>query len=491
MINNPLKLSKDHNPNYLATICRIEEVFPIENADRLVKTVINGYDMVISKDMVPGDIVVYFPCESCISEKFLSANNLYERSEFERNSNAEEVKKLIELAENQDDETKKMELLHQIKSMCGFFTSKGRVRILRLRGQVSQGFIAGVDALEKMDPTLIGTDWGALVGTQFDTVNDELICWKNVVILPDHHTGSQSDWKKRMRRLKRFDRMVDGQFAFHYNTTMLAEHIKELVPDDIVHITVKIHGTSAIFGNILVKKKLNWFKKALKFIGFNINDKEYGNVYASRTTIKNQYINSGVGAGFYKADVWGVVNDVIKPMLSEGMTVYGEICGYIPGSDKFIQKNHDYGCKVGEWKFMPYRITMTDSQGEKTEWNVEDVIRWTNDMIKAYPDVAKNIMCLTTLYHGRFGDLYPDIPEDLHWHDNVLARMKNDKQRFLMELDEPMCTKYQVPREGIVVRIDNDIRPRAWKLKTLRHYGKEAEENDAGIVNIEDVGEQQ
>ena len=83
-------LKKDANPNYLATICKIGEVFPIEGADRLVKTVINGYDIVISKDYKPGDIVVYFPVESAISEKYLSANNLYERGEFELNSNAEE-----------------------------------------------------------------------------------------------------------------------------------------------------------------------------------------------------------------------------------------------------------------------------------------------------------------------------------------------------------------------------------------------------------------
>jgi hypothetical protein len=56
-----------------------------------------------------------------------------------------------------------------------------------------------------------------------------------------------------------------------------------------------------------------------------------------------------------------------------------------------------------------------------------------------------------------------------------------------MELDEPLCTENKVPREGIVIRIDDDIKPRAWKLKTLRHYGKEAEENDSGEENIEDM----
>ena len=89
-----IKKSDKANPNYLATICRIEQVYPIENTDRLVRTVINGYDMVISKDIPVGSIVVYFPCETSISEKYLSANNLYEQSEFEKNSNAQEIKEL-------------------------------------------------------------------------------------------------------------------------------------------------------------------------------------------------------------------------------------------------------------------------------------------------------------------------------------------------------------------------------------------------------------
>ena len=96
----------NYSPNYLATICKIGEIQPIEGADRLVKTVVNGYDIVISKDMKPGTIVVYFPVECAISQEFLSANNLFERSEFYRNANAEEVKALIVDAENEQDDAK-------------------------------------------------------------------------------------------------------------------------------------------------------------------------------------------------------------------------------------------------------------------------------------------------------------------------------------------------------------------------------------------------
>ena len=53
-IKEILKTGENANPNYLATICKIESTSPIVGADRLVKTVINGYDIVISKDMKPG-----------------------------------------------------------------------------------------------------------------------------------------------------------------------------------------------------------------------------------------------------------------------------------------------------------------------------------------------------------------------------------------------------------------------------------------------------
>ena len=214
--------------------------------------------------------------------------------------------------------------------------------------------------------------------------------------------------------------------------------------------------------------------------------KEYGNIYASRSVIKNQYINPNKH-DYYKGDPWGCVNRDFAPYLDNGMTVYGEIVGYNEGSnDSMIQKKHDYGCKPGQWKFMPYRITMTDEIGEKTEWDIAEVDKWTRDLVAAHPELAEKTMFLTIVYHGRFGDLYPDIDESNHWHENVLARMKADKEHFLMEEDEPLC-KNKVPREGIVIRIDGDKFARAWKLKTARHYDLEAKAHDKGEVDTEET----
>ena len=80
---------------------------------------------------------------------------------------------------------------------------------------------------------------------------------------------------------------------------------------------------------------------------------------------------------------------------------------------------------------------------------------------------------------------YPDLDTDSHWHTNLLERMKNDKEKFGMELNEPLCTFNKVPREGIMIRINNDKLVRAFKLKTQSFMLKEAVSIDAGEVDIE------
>lgn len=476
------------NPNYLCTITKVGEMFPIEGADKLAKTVINGYDIVVPKTMKTGDIVAYFPVESSICEGFLSANNLYEFAEATRNANFELVDSIIKSAEVTCDDVEIKHSMELAKSMCGFFNKHGRVRMVKLRGQYSQGFVCGVDSIVKYKPELADTDWESLVGTQFNYIGDDEFCWKYIPaikVVEPQGNGRNRAWKQKTKALKRFNRVREDQFAFHYDTKMFAEHFREFSPEDEVTISIKVHGTSAIYANILCNRQLSWWEKIKKFFGVKVKELEYGNVYSSRSVIKNKYINPNASS-FYNVDVWGAVNDVIASYIEDGYTVYGEIVGYLPGSDKMIQKNHDYGCKRGEWKFMPYRITHTDEFGNKNELEVYEVDEWTRNLVTEHPEIADKIMFLTIPFNGKLMDLYPDIPVDDKWHDNVLARMKVDKDNFLMEEDEPMC-KNKVPREGIVIRKNGDIHARAWKLKTLRHYGKEAEAHDKGEVDIEET----
>ena len=483
-------ISEGANPNFLATICKVGELFPIEGADKLAKAVINGYDIVVPKTLKEDDVVVYFPVESSICEGYLSANNLFEFSEADRNSNFEEIKMLIDTMDSTEDSEMKKTYYAQAKSMCGFFNKYGRVRMIKLRGQYSMGFVATIETLIKFMPDLKDIDWELMVGTQFNYINDIEICKKYVpVVKPSKHGNNGHDraWKKRTKHLKRFDRIREDQFAFHYSTKMFAEHFKEFSPEDDINISLKVHGTSIIMANILCNRKLNMWEKIKKFFGFKVKEVEYGNVYSSRSVIKNQYINPNADS-YYKVDVWGEVNKIFSPYIEDGFTIYGEVVGYLPGSDKMIQKSYDYGCEPGKWKFMPYRITYTDEIGNKTEFEIYEVDEWTRNLVTDNPHLAEYTMFLTNFYSGPFKDLYSDIDTEHHWHENVLARMKTDKN-FLMEELEPLC-KNKVPREGIVIRKNGDDFARAWKLKCTKFYEREAKANDAGEVDMEEMESQ-
>jgi hypothetical protein len=65
----------------------------------------------------------------------------------------------------------------------------------------------------------------------------------------------------------------------------------------------------------------------------------------------------------------------------------------------------------------------------------------------------------------------------------VLEELKNDVEHFGMEKNEPLC-KNKVPREGIVLRIDNDITKEAFKLKCVNYLQKESNNIDT-TVDIE------
>lgn len=498
-MNTFLRKSEDANPNYLATICQIENLYPIEGADRLMRTTINGNDMVVSKDMNIGDVVVYFPVETAICEQFLSANNLYELSEAHRNANFVEVEELIKFANTAEDDQDAKQAMTTAKSMCGFFNKRGRVRMLKLRGQYSMGFVIPVESLRKAFPDLTAI-YGE-IGTQFNYVGDTQFCWKYVPITdtkPQREHDKSGKWKKLMRRTReRFDKLIEGQFEFHYDTKKLEGEMHNIKPDQTVSVSVKVHGTSVILSNILCNRKLSFWEKVKKFFGCEVQTTEYSNIYSSRKVIKNRYLNEN-GRHYYGTDIWGCVNRAFEKFLSPGMTVYGEIVGYIEGTSQMIQAKHDYGCEPGQWKFMPYRITMTDGTGYKTEMNVEEVQTWINCILdtygneKAYQPGAKwytykdCLMPLNILYHGPLKDMYKDIDVENHFHENLLERMKNDKEWLLMEKNEPMC-KNKVPREGVVIRIDDDICPRAWKLKSKAHYNLEALAHDNDEVDIEEV----
>ena len=525
-MNTMLKKSEDANINYLAIISKVSTLKPIENADKLCTTVLNGYDIIVQKTTQIGDIVVFFPVETAICEKFLSTNNQYSISDYEKNNNAEEVGALIEASINEPDADTAADLMQKAKSQVGFFNKYGRVTILKLRGVYSCGYVMPIKSMEIAFPELVGTNWEELVGTEFNMVGDEKFCWKYIPPFKKQQPAVNPNGSRQHRlfqkRMTKFDRIIPENFARHYETAHINKTIRDIRPTDIITVSTKVHGSSGIFANIECKRVLSKWEKVKKFFGFKVKTTEFGNVYSSRNVIKNQYINKDVTAGFYEKDIWASVNKMLLPHIPEGMTVYGEIVGYIEGTSQPIQKKHDYGCKEGEWKFMPYRISTVCDNGKKYEWNLSEVDEWTRQLVSANPELSHYIMFLDILYHGPFCDLYPELDVNSEtWYDDMLERMKGEK-KWHMEEREPLChlvdealaekeaelkgvrkncARYkkikkdidilltdQAPREGVVIRIDNDIFPRAFKLKTKKHEEFTKKAHDNGDVDIEERG---
>lgn len=529
-----LTQSENISHEYCASVIRVGELFPIEGSDYLAKTIIDGYSVVVRKnDVHTGDIMFYAANETVLNKDFLRINNQFEINERHLNSNYEEIDKLVQEAVINDiesarcklkyeqllandgakDEIEKLQadaikyheaaeaLMKEAKSNVGFFNKHGRVKLVTLRKCPSLGYLFTIDAMAKYCPDILNAKDelekmadDPTSNHDFDTVNGELFI---KVYIPNIPEKKQTYFeKKRQKKVGRFDRMIDGQFIPHYDTEPLNKNMYHINPDTNVTISTKIHGTSAIFAKLKVKtpytfntgisllnKILN--KLYIKYIPkkWQSYKVEYGNIYSSRTVIKNRYINGDVTSGYYNTDIWGEYNKIIYPYLENGMTVYGEIFGYVSGSQKTIQKNYDYGCEPGNSKLMIYRITSEVSDGKKYEWNVNEIFQWTEHLLKIHKELKKYIMPIDILYYGTLHNLYPNVDIENHWHQNILENLKNEK-RFSMNQLEPLC-KNKVPREGIVLRIDNDIYPEAFKLKCTTFLKEEGKLMDKGEIDME------
>lgn len=509
MDKNVFTFSKDGNKEYSASIVRIGELIPIEGSDFLAKTVVDGEDIVIRKDEVtPGDIMVYARIETVLDPGFLAANNLYEWSEREKNSNYPEILEMINNGQEEEAHRK-----------VGFFNKHGRVKMIKLRGCPSKGFLFTKESLVKWKPSLKDVNLEDYIDDlpYFDSIDGEVFIKVYVPWTPgcrNNHGGRGCEKKE-----PKFDILIPGQFSLHYNTVNINKEIHQFSPEDKVSISVKLHGTSICIGNVLIKKPFQMSKVELIFQ--KIRKKElrgsmaalkgskryadkarltkkienlkskirpgysvgYGVVYSSRTVIKNQYINRKVTGGYYGTDVWADYYNLLKSVIPQGYELFGEIVGYVSGSQTYIQKGYDYGCKPGENKLMIYRVSIQEGD-KKRELDVPEVLAFSKKLVKDNPTLKGKIHHIDLLWNGTLAELYPDLDPHEHWHENVLKRLKEDTEHFGMEQNEPMNIK-KMPREGIVIRKDGDPVCEAYKLKCSNFLLMEGKAIDKGEVDIE------
>ena len=445
--------SKGFRQEYCGTVVKIGEILPIEGRDRIVKTMVNGLSIVIGKDeFQTGDVAVYCANETQLHELFLHLNSMYDDKEL-----------------NIDKEKK------------GYINKHGRVRIVKLGGVPSYGILLHPTSIATFlnEPVEVVNEYlGNHVNEDFDETNGEIFC---KVYVPRIKTSNRqmSKSERRNKKLARFKMLIEGSFRLHYDTDQLARNMHEFSPDDKVFISNKLHGTSIIIANILTNVPTNWFKRMWrKLTGKYEFDQKYNIVYSSRNVIKNEFINPKQKAGgYYSDDIWGYWAEKLAAYIPQDFCIYGEVVGYTPNGTP-IQKGYDYGCLPTDEvksKLMVYRVTHNDK-----EFEITDVIAFGQYLKDKLGDI---VLDFPLMYHGTFAELYPEISTTEHWHENVLEALKVEK-KFLMEQLEPMCIN-KVPREGFVVRKENDPIKRAFKLKSTAFHLREAAQVDNGEVDIE------
>lgn len=445
--------TKNVGSNYLAKIVKIGEVQKHPNADKLALTFIDGNKVIVGKDTKPGDIYIYFPLESTINKNLIRSINGF-----------------TDPALNADGKSK------------GFFNDKARVRAVKLRGTPSEGYLMSLDhflAWTSTNPESFKLELQGYLNKEFDSVEflsrdgdlgskiENLLVCEKYVPARQFSKGLANTPKKD--KTKRFDRMVEGQFHFHVDTEQLKKNVHRINPNDLITISYKLHGTSAVFANILVKKKLRLRDKVAKFFGVNIQETEYDIIYSSRQVLKNKYLyDEKTPNHYYKEDIWGLAKNRIADKIEKGITIYAEIVGYTPNGS-WIQKNYDYGCNPNDFDIYVYRITSTNMDGKVTEFTTEQILRYCD---------RKGLKTVPIYFYGRAKELINRIDIEDFRKDLLECLIKQ-----YTEIPCNMC-KNNVPAEGIVVTVEKDEFT-AFKLKSFAFYEQETKLLDAGEVDTE------
>lgn len=446
-----LTKSKNYDVNYLAQVIKIDSFQPHPNPKytKIKQASVGGFNVFVSIDSEPG-LYVYFPVLSRINPEFLAFANLFRNKSL--NNDAEKA---------------------------GFFEENGKVTAIKLGGYPSEGFLIQFEVFNNWLIDSVNKGVEVQENEEFDSVEDgPKSFWVTKKYVPRQtRTSGRHNSRQGGKQPKRTSRILSNQFRAHYDTVILRKVPNVIKPNDIVSITTKFHGSSGISAYVLCKPNVSKFDRITAKITNFIwglfgcpkldpeTDYVYDYVYSSRRVIQNEFHEKDEG-GYYGCNIWKYADEVVRPALQKGMTMYYEIVGFTP-KGQYIQKGYDYGCTLpldeykhgSHFKVLVYRITLTNPDGYVHEFSAREVQQYCQRV---------GLTPVTELYYGYAKDLY-NIVEDENWSKNFLEALANDKS-FYMEKASPDCLN-NVPHEGLVIKTELS-RSEAWKLKAFAFLDK-------------------
>ena len=468
--------------SYSGFIVVVDKLRPHPNADKLNIATFFGNDVCVGKDIWPGEIGVYFPCDGQLSEEFCRENNL--------------VRKKDENGNN----------------IGGYMDPEKRnVTAIRLRGEKSDGLYCSLSCL-----TYTGVNMDDLeIGEPVTIINGHEICKKYIPLRQTRNGSVSSGNRTRKHKVP-----VAPLFAEHADTEQLAYNLGVFKPGDEIEITLKMHGTSQRTGYLptFAGYSDSWFCNLRNKIWFYFNKLTHKNdlhttldsfkhdgdpryemnyVTGTRRTVLDNY-----SGGFYGDNAFREKHaKKFEGKLQKGETVYYEVVGFTNTgapimasannskmNDKEFIKQYgketvfSYGCsptrepdieaQENENGYLPhlpqsdiyvYRMTMTNEDGYTVEYT-PDFMRYRCEQmgIKTVPVFAKvYIKDDTVIAHHADGTCSGGkIPDGWTIGDAV----KDIAEKFY---DGPDPIGKNHVREGVVVRIINRPKFCAFKHKNF------------------------
>ena len=217
-----LSKSEFYKDNYCAKIISVTNLVSHPNADRLQIMNIDGKKIITDMSTKVGDIRILFTLESQLNSDYLSKNNDY-RPNLNLNSEPQ-----FNHATNPGTKS------------GGFFEAKNRIKAIKLRGILSEGYVVPVETLNFMLSEKEIDEIKNSIGEEFDSVRDLLLVQKYVV-KESRQQGLGGVKGKKANESK----IIPEQFRFHYDTPQLSKNMFKVEPNSFITISDKWHGCIA------------------------------------------------------------------------------------------------------------------------------------------------------------------------------------------------------------------------------------------------------
>lgn len=426
---------------YRAYVTKVKNIRPAENADRLNLCEAFGNTVVVDKNVNENDLYIYFPCDGQLSLEFCLNNNLLRK-------------------------------LPDGTPSSGYMDpDKRNVIAIKLRGNKSDGLVLPLSCV-----SYTGVLLNELTeGFAFTTLNGHEIC-KKYIPMRQNRQGHVSEGN-HVRKKKA---PIAPLFIEHADTEQLAYNLDAFKPNDLIEITLKMHGTSQRTGYLPMFKgyKRTLLDRIMRRDGTPIY--EYGYVSGTRRTVLNDW-----EGGFYGSNMFRKKHaDFFEGKLHKGEEVYYEVVGFTDEgmpimssasnkklNDKDFLKKYgetttfSYGCSCtgyytygdGSYDVLPksdfyvYRMTMTNEDG--------DVVEYTPDFMR-YRCEQMGCKCVPVLWRGFLDDT-------TDWNDAGMTAGEQVKEIAERYYDGPDPIGKTHVREGVVIRILNRPKFCAYKHKNF------------------------